>query len=371
MAKTPSEIHSNLDPRNLRPVEIQRSEVGDWRHLSVLGVGLDEANLSAMSFAMDAAPDPVGVANPNIPALAQQLQEWLPGFVNVVTTVLTIDKIIGRMTVGSFEDEEIIQGVMEPIGLAQPYGDRNEIPLASWNLGLETRTIMRFEAGADETYMEGLRSAKARVNSLARKRAAASKALDIERNRIGFYGYNSANSRLFGFLNDPNLPAYVNVNGGAWSAKTFLQISADIREAVGALIVQGGGHIVAGPEMDGEATPMTLALPLGSANWLSVTNEFGQSVSAWLKATYPNIRVTSAPELQGANGGANVFYLFAERIDDGDSDDDGRTFAQLVPTVFKTIGTERRAKVLLEDFANATAGVMLKRPFAVVRRSGI
>jgi hypothetical protein len=95
------------------------------------------------------------------------------------------------------------------------------------------------------------------------------------------------------------------------------------------------------------------------------------SVADWLKKTYPNMRVVVAPELAAANGGANVFYLYADEINDGDSDDGGQTFIQIVPTKFKTLGVEKRAKNYLEDYANATAGIMLKRPYAVVRRSGI
>jgi hypothetical protein len=264
---------------------------------------------------------------------------------------------------------------MEPTGLAQLYGDYTNVPLASWNLAFERRTIVRFEEGMQVGVLEEARASKVRVASAARKRASATLALDIQRNRVGFYGYNSGNDRTYGFLNDPSLPAYVNVPNGAagtpqWSTKNFQEITADIRNAVGALIVQGGGVIKGGPNAQ-NPTAMTLALPLGTDNYLSVTTDFGMSVADWLKKTYPNMRVVVAPELAAANGGANVFYLYADEINDGDSDDGGQTFIQIVPTKFKTLGVEKRAKNYLEDYANATAGIMLKRPYAVVRRSGI
>lgn len=114
----------------------------------------------------------------------------------------------------------------------------------------------------------------------------------------------------------------------------------------------------------------TLALPTSAVQYLTVTSDFGVSVEAWIKGAYPKMRIESAPELDGANGGANVFYLYAESLADGSSDG-GSTWVQPVPAKFQALGVERRAKVYLEDFTNATAGAWLKRPFLVVRRTGI
>ncbi|MNZ61158.1 hypothetical protein D3C78_792470 [compost metagenome] len=68
-----------------------------------------------------------------------------------------------------------------------------------------------------------------------------------------------------------------------------------------------------------------------------------------------------------------MFYLFAEEVSaevDG-STDGGMVFKQLVVTKFQTLGVEKKPKRYIEDFANATAGVMCTRPYAVVRYSGI
>lgn len=376
MALRPSTVHSHVSGRNVRPVVMTAEDVADYRELSRLGIDLDERTVRQMMVGLDAAPDlqPTVYAGTAVTPI-QFLQNWLPGFVSAITQARTIDDLVGITTAGDWEDEEVVQGTLEPTGLARLYGDYTNVPLASWNLAFERRTIVRFEEGMQVGVLEEARAAKVRVASAARKRASATLALDIQRNRVGFYGYNSGNDRTYGFLNDPSLPAYVNVpNGGAgtpqWSTKNFQEITADIRNAVGALIVQAGGVIKAGPNAQ-NPTKMTLALPLGSDNYLAVTTDFGQSVANWIKETYPAMRVVVAPELAAANGGANVFYLYADEINDGDSDDGGQTFIQMVPTKFKTLGVEKRAKNYLEDYANATAGIMLKRPYAVVRRSGI
>jgi hypothetical protein len=55
----------------------------------------------------------------------------------------------------------------------------------------------------------------------------------------------------------------------------------------------------------------------------------------------------------------------------GSSTDDRRTFIQPVPARFQVLGVEQLAKAYIEDYTNATAGVICKRPFAVSRISGI
>ena len=115
---------------------------------------------------------------------------------------------------------------------------------------------------------------------------------------------------------------------------------------------------------------LTLAVATAAVDRLSVTSDFGISVRDWITRTYPKMRIVSAPELSAANGGANVFYLYAERVND-QSTDDGRTFIQPVPSKFQVLGVHQTAKAYVEDYLNATAGVMCKRPYAVVRYTGI
>jgi len=107
-----------------------------------------------------------------------------------------------------------------------------------------------------------------------------------------------------------------------------------------------------------------------SVDFLTVTSDFGISVRAWLTDAYPKVRVVSAPQLNNANGAENVFYMFADNVQDM-STDGGATFIQMVPAKFQVLGIQQLAKAYEEDFSNATAGVMCKRPFAVVRFTGI
>lgn len=347
---------------------ISQDEVAEYRALGVLGLGLDERSLRGMHAAMDAQvlTPTTTVANVGVPA--QFLQNWLPGLVNVVFQARKIDALVGITTAGNWEDEEIIAGALEPTGLPQLYGDYTNVPLSSFNLAWARRGVVRFEQGIRVGKLEEARMARVNVNSAAEKRNSATLALDILRNRVGFYGYNGGEQRVFGFLNDPQLPAYVAVPAGAgggttWASKTFLEVTADIRSAMAALQSQSGDTI------DPTSTPLVLAVATNASQFLAITSTYGNSVRQFLSETY-NVRIETAPELNGANGGANVFYLYPESVQDGSSDG-GKVFDQIVPTRFQTLGVEQQAKAYIEDFTNATAGVMVKRPWAVVRRTGI
>jgi hypothetical protein len=272
---------------------------------------------------------------------------------------------------GDWSDEEVVQQVLEPTGSAVPYSDTGNIPLSSWNPSFERRTVVRFEQGFGVSRLEEDRTARApNMNTASEKRTSAALSLEILRNRIGFYGYMSGAGRTFGYLNDANLPAYVTVAATGtgtttpWANKTFLQIAADIRIAAAALRARSGSNL------DPARTALVLAIASASIDMLAVTSDFGISVYDWIAKTYPKMRIVAVPEFDGANGGANVFYLHAETVEDGSSDG-GMVFDQIVPAKLKSLGVEQKAKSYLEDYTNATAGVMLKRPWAVVRYSGI
>ena len=361
---------SSISPRQVGSVQMSADDVADFAALGQLGINLPSKQVQAMAnWAMDSG-NQADVTSPSMTTPVQFLQNWLPGFVKVITAARKIDELVGITTTGSWEDEEIVQGILEPIGNALPYGDYSNVPLASWNTNFVRRTVIRFEKGIKVGMLEEARASRIRVSTSSEKRASAALSLEIQRNLVGFNGYNGGNNLTYGFLNDPSLPAYVTVAASGtgsstlWSTKTFLQIVADIRVAAAQLQNQSQDTI------NPEDVELTLALPTISYQYLSVTSDFGISVRDWLNKTYPKLRVISAPQLNAANGSANVFYLYAEHVEDGASDD-SRTWVQVVPAKFQALGVEKMAKAYEEDYANATAGVLLKRPYAVVRYSGI
>jgi hypothetical protein len=376
--------HSRLAPHQVKPLAMSIKDITTMdavRALEKIGIGFDRGYLRAaadrVASAMDAfSPQyfpnvaaPLGVTTPSVVTPIQFLQNWLPGFIKSITAARKADEFLGIETIGNWRDEQIVQGIVEPMGAIAVYEDSTNVPLADWNVNFAQRTVVRFESGILVGRLEQARSAAAMVNSDAEKRAASMLHLEIWRNLVAFYGFNSGNNNTFGILNDPELGSFVTVAEGAagftWSVKTFLEITQDIITAFNTLQVQSQDNI------DPEKVATTLAIPMSVAQQLSKLNQLGTlSVRMWLRENYPKCRLVTCPQFGDASGGQNVFYLWADSVADGGTDDQ-RTWAQIVPAKFMALGVEQRAKSYVEDFTNATAGVLLKRPFAVTRFVGI
>ena len=369
MAKQRTEIKLDLRPDKVRKFDLRNQRYNvSTKDLEMLGVSMDSALMPevksyfVMSYGMDGAPlqTTATITNP-----VQFFQYWAPEAVEIVTAARKIDDIVGRTIAGSFEDEEIVTTIIERTGSAHPYTDTANIPLASWNQNFVTRSIVRFEEGFEIGALEGMRAGRMRIDTHKEKAAAAAQSLAIEQNNIGFYGYANGVNNTYGYLNDPNLPAYNTVAEGAgaetgWNSKTFTEITTDIITAVSALVNQLGGLF------DPYNDEFILAMSLAVTQNLNKMNEMGtKSVYTWLKETYPKIKLESAVELNGANGGSNVFYMHVSKVNGKD------VIKQYVQDVLRLIGVEKKAKVTLEDYACATAGVLVQQPIGVVRYSGI
>ncbi len=314
-------------------------------------------------YGMDAAIPMV--TTPGVSSPAQVLQHWIAEAIEVVTAAREIDSIVGRTIAGNWADKEIVQRVLERTGRPRPYGDDTDIPLSSWNANYECRDIVRFEEGCMVGILEQERAGRMMISAETEKRVAAAEALAIEMNNVGFYGYNSGNNRTYGFLNDPNLPAYVTVAEGAksdtkWSTKSYDEICTDIRTAMNTLRANTGNLFR--PERDAAV----LSVSISCMEFLSVQNDMGtRSVYEWVKSMYPNVRIESAVQLDGANGGENIFVVHAEQLNGK------RVMDQYIQEVFRLLGVEKKAKGFLEDYSNATAGIIVRQPVGVVRYTGI
>lgn len=374
-----TKIHSRLTPAQMAKVHdaVRTMDAVALRdHMGKYGIHFGQRELATMTQALftgDSASyggQGTFAPSPVIGVPIQFLQEWLQGFVYVMTQPRTIDTLVPMAAAGSWHTEEIVQPMLEHVGTAVPYGDENNIPLANFSPNYNRRTVVRYENGFQVGRLEEARMAEIRIGTAQEKRAAVNISLEIARNDVGFYGFNAPDTRTYGLLNDPMLGAYISLpatgTGGTtqWANKNFLQITADIRLMATRLRVDSRGLV--NPNKD----RIVFGLPVGAIDYLSVTSDFGNSVQDWLSATYPTWRVEQVIEFDGANGGANVAYLYAENIADSGSDG-GSVIEQYVPSKTFMLGVEQRAKGYTEDYSNATAGIMVKRPYAVKRFTGL
>lgn len=361
-----STIHHALTGREVLargPLVLTEDSEITFADLKQIGIGGIEQLVASAVATMDTAV--IGPAlNPGSVIPAEFLRTWLPGVIRQATQPTTIDQIAGIMTVGSWSDEEIYMNIAEPVAKAELYGDHSNVPLASYATSQEYRTVYRFEQGFQVSKLEEDRQGRAGFNVATEKRQSAELSLDLSRNRIGFYGYAQPNTRTFGLLNDPNLPAYQNA-AATWATATFAQITADLIGMFNRLEVAGRGLIT-------DNTQIVLALPLGFRQYLAITNTTGNlTVAQWIRENYPGLRIEYTPEFLAANGGANVAYMWAENVQIQGNTGTNQTIGQLVPSRFQVLGSEQRIKGYVEDFTNATAGVIVFRPWAVQRLTGL
>lgn len=351
-----SKLHSHISGRNARSFTADQNDAA-YRQLEKFAIGLD-------GMAFDAAPlSPLGTAS--IPALNQELQTWLPGFVATATAPMKIDEILGLTAAGNWADHEVVQKTLEHVGEAKEYGDNANTHLASWNVNYVRRGVVRFEDGFRVGKLEEARSAAIDVNSASEKRAAAVMSLNIKRNDVGFNGYNSTNgTNVYGLLNDPSLPAYESATA-TWAASAAEVIYEQIKTALSLL------RTVSKDLIDPTSHSITLACATAVVDQLNKTNQYGITVYDLLAKNYPQLRIVSAPQFDAADGGDNVAYFIADTVVDGVSTDGNQAIVQIVPSRYQVLGSTITAKGYEEAATNATAGVMVKRPYAVQRLSGI
>lgn len=344
--------------------------------LAKLGIGATDDFISSLaknqiSIAMDAGiVQPVTTPSNGTPV--QFLQSFLPGVVNVLTKVRKADMLVPVATAGQWHDEEVVLKTMEHMASPQLYSDHGGVPLASFNETYERRQIVRFELGAQMTQLADARAAATGTNPQAEKRGAVANAFEILRNSVAFYGFNIGNGKTYGWLNDPNLSAFVTVATGGggdttWASKTAAEKVADLVTGLNALNIQAGGNI------DITKDAISLQLPLSVQGELYKSDSSfnnGMTTKEWLDKNFPNVSIEVVPEFDGADAGENVFYLKAENIVDSGTDG-GETAIQVVPSKMMALGTENKAKGTLEAYTNALAGTWVKRPFGVVRYSGV
>lgn len=328
----------------------------------------DLQNLGINFVSMDSAL--IGGGSGGVPGYINRevLETWLPGTLRTITTVRNIDEITGITTVGRWEDEAIKLRVVEPAGRAELYGDNSDIPLSDIRTTIEARGVVRFEQGFRVGKLEDIRLSAAGYQAAQEKRRAATESLDKARNDIGFRGFLSATTSVYGLLNDPSLSAYQDYTGGGnvqWDSAsiTFVALVKDFTRMVDRIESQMGGHLQ-------DSTPMAFVIPTGYRNALQVreTNT-GVSFRQWLTETYPALRIVTTPDFKDGNGaGVDVAYLIAEAVSEyDDSDINGATVVQAVPTRYEVLGSDNEIKGYIEDAIMATAGVFVLRPWAVAR----
>ena len=343
--------------------------------LAKLGVSVSPEFISAQSGGLNIALDAgitQPVTTPSNGTPVQFLQQFLPGVVNVLTTVRKADMVAPVVTAGDWHLEEVVLKSMEHTANPSLYSDHGGLPLVSFNETYERRQIVRFEMGIQHSALSDARSAATGTSPQQEKRVALAAGFENLRNDIAFNGFNVGTGKTYGILNDPNLPAYITVAAGStdttWASKTAVEIVNDLATSLKALEVQAGGHV------DPTMNRVDLEIPLAFNSFLTKSDGSfanGKTAMEWLKENYPMVEVVTVPQFTGANAGENVFYLKAVSVDNSGTDG-GESMIQIVPAKMRALGSAPNAKGgVTEGYTSAYVGVFTKRPYAVVRYTDI
>lgn len=327
--------------------------------LASLGITMDEAVAQAREYvaAMDAAPNAQTAATNVTPV--QFAQFWLTNPIKIVTRGRSLDKVVGRTVVGTWETEQIVATILERMGQPGLYGDFTKAPLADWNVNFETRDNVRFEMGIEVGKLEEARASQMRLNSYAMKRDAMAEAFAILLNNVGWYGYYNQSKnfvgttkKIYGLLNDPGFSADT-LGSTTWGDDTTMDaICTDIQGMITDAVRSLNGNY------DPEVDTATLALPNTQYAQLGKINTYGISARDWLAKTWPKVRLVSCAELVGALSDKDVALFIVDKVMGDD------TVQQMVTSSLRLVGVQPMAKGSYEVYSCSSAGALVRYPLA-------
>lgn len=267
----------------------------------------DYYKLTDAQIAQDAALS----TTPNIGVPAAYVTYLDPQITEVLFAIMAATKLFSERKIGDWTDRFMTFPVSEVVGDVTPYSDFTNSTTSDVNYEFPNRENFIFETAIKYGDREQATAAKARLNYAGDKQRAAAEIIARAHNR--FYLYGVANKRVYGALNDPNLPESetpVSVNSKTtWADKVADQgnnavisnvIFNDINKLVTALMSKNGGNI-------DQNSRFVLAVATDRYSYLTVPNSFGITALQMLKENFPNMVVFQLPELQTTAG--SMLYL--------------------------------------------------------------
>ena len=280
-----------------------------------------------------------------------------------VLSYRTADEVLGkREKLVDWEQQEYFLPFAERTGQTTPYGDFAQPKISGLNTSFNRFGHYRFSTKYVYGELEASQYSKARIDYPTMVLGAATEALAVELNRVGFSGYidNSATTFLcYGLLNNPQLSNYV-ATGKTFTAMTWQEVMAFFATAVKALVISTGNNI------NGQSN---IRVPVSASAFAVLQSKYtdlGISVYETIQKTYPNMKFVPAIELDSANSAENVIYFIGESPAGGVVDTTKLGFSEIA----------RMGNVVTNDYSFSqaisagTIGAVVLKPFMVVRYTG-
>lgn len=275
--------------------------------MKALRVARDSA-FKAAGYARDAYPGLVTQPNAGVPAYLTNTMD--PEIIRIVVQPMKAAEAYGETQKGNWTSLTAQFRVIELQGEVASYGDFSENGRAGHNVNYVPRESYHFQTFAEwgerETDIESL----AGISYIAEQNEGAALTVAKYRNKTYFYGV--AGLELYGALNDPDLiapiaPTAKTGGGTAWTTATPPeQVYADFQSLFQQLQFQMGGGITV-------EDAMTLTLSPTKQVFLLNTNNYGTKAMTLIQATFPNLKIVTAPEMTTTGG--DLMQLRLDKVD--------------------------------------------------------
>lgn len=255
---------------------------------------------AARSIARDAAlQTPVSVG---VPALFTTFID--PNVVPILFGAQNASKVFGEERKGDWTYNFFTFPVEEFAGNVTPYSDFTENVSSDVNFAYPTRENFLFETVIKYGDREAGVAAKAKLNLVGSKQQAAAYVLAMAHNKFALYGV--AGKKIYGMLNDPNLPASIaptSVNSNStWPAKVAANPEGAanlVYDDINKLWIEISGKNAG---LVDQNMRIVLAISNKRAAYLTQPNNFGRTAMSMLKQSFPNLEIVQLPELSTTAG---------------------------------------------------------------------
>lgn len=321
------------------------------------------------------------VSTPNINANLGVLNYIDPVAIEILTAVQTADMIAKPRKIGFWGLNSYTYNIKERMGKVSPDdGSANDTIRSTSNVSQVLRGVKAFAGYWGNNDLARSQYSQMQIDLQAEDVHGLMQALAINRNMVFFNGVretwntnNGISLPVYGFINDPKLPAYQIVkqnnqnNSTQWKDKTPNEISNDVCVyAYGNLNKKSGGIVNTG-RSNGRGR-LKLCLSNASLVYLDQMQTIGNSwVSArqLIENNLKGIEIIACPELDGVNNNSDVFYLVYEE------EAYGETMANVYVEMARAYKVFEKHSEISQKISQLIGGCVVKRPEFITRWTGI
>jgi hypothetical protein len=312
--------------------------------------------------AMDAQPPLVTAPNAAVPGFFTQLVD--PEVVRILQTPNKGAAVLGEQKKGTWVDQTIFIPVVENTGEVSSYGDFNANGRSDINESWEQRQAYLFQTIVEYGDLEVERAGAARLDLVSEKQTSSAKTLDKFLDLTYHFGVQGLMN--YGMINDPALSAALTpstkavggvkwINAGVVTAQAS-EIYTDFQMLFNELTTVSGGMIDAD-------TAFRFVTPNVVNAALTAVNNFGITIRAFIKESFPNVEYVVDPRYATPSG--NLVQLIAKEFDGKD-------------TGYCSFNEKMRDHAIVRDLSSykqkktsGTWGAIIRYPLAFAQMIGV